>query len=117
MLQLREGGRVVVMTSVSGVIGNRGQVNYSASKAGLIGASKALALELAKRRVTVNCVAPGLIETELSADVNTEQVIELIPLKRAGKGNEVAGAVAFLLGEDAAYITRQTLVVDGGLAG
>ncbi|WP_341675751.1 3-ketoacyl-ACP reductase FabG2 [Niveibacterium sp. SC-1] len=117
MLQLREGGRVVVMASVSGVIGNRGQVNYSASKAGLIGASKALALELAKRRVTVNCVAPGLIETELSADVNTEQVIELIPLKRAGKGSEVAGAVAFLLGEDAAYITRQTLVVDGGLAG
>jgi 3-oxoacyl-[acyl-carrier protein] reductase len=116
MVQLRQGGRIVTLASVSGVIGNRGQVNYSASKAGLIGATKALSLELAKRRITVNCVAPGLIETDLTTDMPAE-IREMIPLRRAGTVDEVAGTVAFLMSESAAYITRQVIVVDGGLAG
>lgn len=116
MVQLRQGGRIVTLASVSGVIGNRGQVNYSASKAGLIGATKALSLELAKRRITVNCVAPGLIETDLTSDMPAE-IRDIIPLRRAGTVSEVAGTVAFLMSEAAAYITRQVIVVDGGLAG
>jgi len=116
MVQLRQGGRIVTLASVSGVIGNRGQVNYSASKAGLIGATKALSLELAKRRITVNCVAPGLIETDLTTDMPAE-IRDMIPLRRAGTVAEVAGTVAFLMSEAAAYITRQVIVVDGGLAG
>lgn len=116
MVQLRQGGRIVTLASVSGVIGNRGQVNYSASKAGLIGATKALSLELAKRRITVNCVAPGLIETDLTSDMPAE-IRDMIPLRRAGRVVEVAGTVAFLMSEAAAYITRQVIVVDGGLAG
>lgn len=116
MVQLRQGGRIVTLASVSGVIGNRGQVNYSASKAGLIGASKALALELAKRRITVNCVAPGLIETDLTAALPAG-MLEMIPLRRAGAVEEVAGTVAFLMSDAAAYITRQVIVVDGGLSG
>ncbi|MCX9157649.1 3-ketoacyl-ACP reductase FabG2 [Niveibacterium sp. 24ML] len=116
MVQLRQGGRIVTLASVSGVIGNRGQVNYSASKAGLIGATKALSLELAKRRITVNCVAPGLIETDLTSDMPAE-IRDMIPLRRAGTVGEVAGTVAFLMSESAAYITRQVIVVDGGLAG
>ncbi|WP_172197614.1 3-ketoacyl-ACP reductase FabG2 [Niveibacterium sp. COAC-50] len=116
MVQLRQGGRIVTLASVSGVIGNRGQVNYSASKAGLIGATKALSLELAKRRITVNCVAPGLIETDLTSDIPAE-IRDMIPLRRAGTVSEVAGTVAFLMSEAAAYITRQVIVVDGGLAG
>lgn len=116
MVQLRQGGRIVTLASVSGVIGNRGQVNYSASKAGLIGATKALSLELAKRRITVNCVAPGLIETDLTSDMPAE-IRDMIPLRRAGTVAEVAGTVAFLMSEAAAYITRQVIVVDGGLAG
>ncbi len=116
MVQLRQGGRIVTLASVSGVIGNRGQVNYSASKAGLIGATKALSLELAKRRITVNCVAPGLIETDLTSDMPAE-IRDMIPLRRAGTVSEVAGTVAFLMSEAAAYITRQVIVVDGGLAG
>lgn len=117
MVQTRDGGRIVTLASVSGLIGNRGQVNYSASKAGLIGATKALALELAKRRITVNCVAPGLIETELSTEQAHSHITNMIPLQRAGRVEEVAGTVAFLMQEEAAYITRQVIVVDGGLAG
>jgi 3-oxoacyl-[acyl-carrier protein] reductase len=112
----RAPGRIVTITSLSGLIGNRGQVNYSAAKAGIIGASKALALELAKREITVNCVAPGLIETEMTADVPLEETLKLIPARRIGKPEEVAAAGSFLLAEDAAYITRQVISVNGGLA-
>jgi 3-oxoacyl-[acyl-carrier protein] reductase len=116
MVRRRAPGRIVAITSLSGLIGNRGQVNYSAAKAGIIGASKALALELAKREITVNCVAPGLIETEMIADVPLEETLKLIPARRIGKPEEVAAAVSFLLAEDAAYITRQVISVNGGLA-
>jgi 3-oxoacyl-[acyl-carrier protein] reductase len=116
MVRRRAPGRIVTITSLSGLIGNRGQVNYSAAKAGIIGASKALALELAKREITVNCVAPGLIETEMIADVPLEEALKLIPARRIGKPEEVAAAVSFLLTEDAAYITRQVISVNGGLA-
>jgi 3-oxoacyl-[acyl-carrier protein] reductase len=116
MVRRRAPGRIVTMTSLSGLIGNRGQVNYSAAKAGIIGASKALALELAKRDITVNCVAPGLIETEMIADVPLEETLKLIPARRIGKPEEVAAAVSFLLTEDAGYITRQVISVNGGLA-
>ena len=116
MVRRRAPGRIVTITSLSGLIGNRGQVNYSAAKAGIIGASKALALELATREITVNCVAPGLIETEMIADVPLEETLKLIPARRIGKPEEVAAAVSFLLAEDAAYITRQVISVNGGLA-
>ena len=116
MVRRRAPGRIVAITSLSGLIGNRGQVNYSAAKAGIIGASKALALELAKREITVNCVAPGLIETEMIADVPLEEMLKLIPARRIGKPEEVAAVVSFLLAEDAAYITRQVISVNGGLA-
>ena len=111
-------GRVVTLASVSGLMGNRGQVNYSAAKAGIIGATKALALELAKRNITVNCVAPGLIETEMTQDLalSKEEMQAMIPLRRYGKPEEVAGAVSYLMGEDAAYVTRQVISVNGGLA-
>ena len=115
MVRRRAPGRIVTLTSVSGLIGNRGQVNYSAAKAGIIGASKALALELAKREITVNCVAPGLIETEMTRDVQLQEVLKLIPLRRIGKPEEVAAVVSFLLTDDAAYITRQVISVNGGL--
>jgi 3-oxoacyl-[acyl-carrier protein] reductase len=116
MVRRRLPGRIVALTSLSGLIGNRGQVNYSAAKAGIIGASKALALELATREITVNCVAPGLIETEMIADVPLEEMLKLIPARRIGKPEEVAAVVSFLLAEDAAYITRQVISVNGGLA-
>jgi 3-oxoacyl-[acyl-carrier protein] reductase len=115
MVRRRAPGRIVTLTSVSGLIGNRGQVNYSAAKAGIIGASKALALELAKREITVNCVAPGLIETEMTRDVQLQEVLKLIPLRRIGKPEEVAALVSFLLTDEAAYITRQVISVNGGL--
>ncbi|MEO1018041.1 MAG: 3-oxoacyl-ACP reductase FabG [Pseudomonadota bacterium] len=115
MIRRRDGGRVIVLSSVSGIMGNRGQVNYSAAKAGLIGASKALALELAKRRITVNCVAPGLIETAMTSDLPREEVLSMIPMRRFGSTEEVAAAVAFLASDDAAYITRQVISVNGGL--
>jgi 3-oxoacyl-[acyl-carrier protein] reductase len=114
MIRLKDGGRIVAIASVSGVMGNRGQVNYSASKAGLIGAAKALAVELAKRKITVNCVAPGLIETAMAVDM-PEQIIEAIPMQRMGTVDEVAATVAFLFQPEAAYITRQVIGVNGGL--
>jgi len=116
MVSARKGGRIVTLSSVSGVIGNRGQVNYSASKAGIIGATKALAIELAKRQITVNCVAPGIIETQMTEHLPTEIVRTLIPMQRIGRPAEVAGAVAFLLSDEAGYITRQVISVNGGLA-
>lgn len=115
MIRLRNGGRIVVISSVSGVAGNRGQVNYSASKAGLIGATKALALELAKRKITVNCVAPGLIETEMLEDHVVEHAMDMIPLRRLGKPEEVSSTVGFLFSDGAAYITRQVISVNGGM--
>ncbi|HHJ40455.1 MAG: beta-ketoacyl-ACP reductase [Methylothermaceae bacteria B42] len=115
MIRRRKPGRIVTLSSVSGLIGNRGQVNYSAAKAGIIGASKALALELAKRQITVNCVAPGLIETDMVEDLPLEEIQAMIPQRRIGKPEEVAGVVAFLLSKDAAYITRQVIAVNGGL--
>lgn len=116
MIRRRAPGRIVCITSVSGMIGNRGQVNYSASKAGIIGAAKALAVELAKRRITVNCVAPGLIDTDMiDADLPLEEILKAIPAQRMGTPEEVAAAVQFLLEPDAGYITRQVLAVNGGL--
>lgn len=115
MIRRRKPGRIVTISSVSGIIGNRGQVNYSASKAGIIGATKALAVELAKRRITVNCVAPGLIESEMTEALPIEKMLEAIPLQRMGKPEEVAALVAFLCSPDAAYITRQVISPNGGL--
>jgi len=115
MVQTRRPGRIVTLSSVSGVSGNRGQVNYSAAKAGIIGATKALALELAKRKITVNCVAPGLIETEMITPEVLERALPAIPVQRAGQPEEVAAAVAFLMRDEAAYITRQVIAVDGGM--
>lgn len=116
MVQRRKPGRIVTMASVSGLVGNRGQVNYSAAKAGIIGATKALALELAKRNITVNCVAPGLIETDMIDDVPMEEALKMIPARRVGRPHEVAAAVSYLMSEDAGYVTRQVLSVNGGLA-
>jgi putative 3-oxoacyl-[acyl-carrier-protein] reductase len=117
MVHTRRGGRIVVIASISGVMGNRGQVNYSAAKAGLIGAAKALALELASRKITVNAVAPGLIETDMVDENVTERALPFIPMKRVGKPEEVAATVAFLISDDAAYITRSVIEIDGGLHG
>ena len=115
MIRRRSAGRIVVMTSVSGLMGNRGQVNYSASKAGLIGAMKALAVELAKRKITVNCVAPGLIDTEMVDEHVVEEAMKAIPMQRLGTAQEVAATVAFLCSADAGYITRQVFAVNGGM--
>lgn len=116
MVRAKKPARIVTMASVSGIIGNRGQVNYSASKAGIIGATKALAVELAKRKITVNCVAPGLINTSMIDDVHLEHVLPAIPMNRVGEPKEVAALVGFLMSENASYITRQVISVNGGLA-
>lgn len=115
MIRTRKPGRIVTLSSVSGLTGNRGQVNYSAAKAGIIGATKALAVELASRNITVNCVAPGLIRTDMIADVHMEEVMAAIPAKRIGEPEEVASVVSFLLSEGAAYVTRQVIAVNGGM--
>jgi 3-oxoacyl-[acyl-carrier protein] reductase len=116
MVRTRKPGRIVTLSSVSGLMGNRGQVNYSASKAGIIGATRALAIELASRGITVNCVAPGLIDTEMVDERVRAEALKMIPAGRVGTGEEVAAAVSFLLRDEAAYITRQVLSVNGGLA-
>jgi 3-oxoacyl-[acyl-carrier protein] reductase len=115
MVQLRRGGRIVSVASVSGLLGNRGQTNYAAAKGGLIAASKSLALEMAKRAITVNCVAPGLIEGDLAQGAPPE-ALAMVPLRRLGKASEVAGLVAWLFSEEGAYVTRQAFAVDGGLS-
>ena len=115
MVRRRKPGRIVTLASVSGLIGNRGQANYAAAKAGIIAATKSLAIELAKRDITVNCVAPGLIETEMVDEALVEEALKMIPARRVGKPDEVAALVKFLMSSEAAYITRQVISVNGGL--
>lgn len=115
MVRAKQGGRIVTIASVSGLMGNRGQVNYSAAKAGIIGATKALAIELAKRKITVNCVAPGLVETDMVEEVALDMALKMIPARRMGKPEEVAGLVSYLCSDIAAYVTRQVISVNGGM--
>ena len=115
LVRMKKGGRIVTLASVSGITGNRGQVNYSAAKAGVIGATKALAVELASRRITVNCVAPGLIETDMTSELPLTEALKMVPMNRLGHVDEVAAAVAFLMSDDASYVTRQVLGVNGGV--
>ncbi|MBN2804964.1 MAG: 3-oxoacyl-ACP reductase FabG [Deltaproteobacteria bacterium] len=115
MASARKGGRIIAMSSISGITGNRGQVNYAASKAGLTGAVKSLALELAKRKITANVVAPGIIETDMVEALNKSEVVRMIPMRRYGTPEEVAALTAFLMSDDAGYITGQVISVNGGM--
>ncbi len=115
MVRRRQPGRIVTLASVSGLVGNRGQTNYSASKAGLIGATKALAIELASRAITVNCVAPGLVDTDMVSPEVLSAALNMIPMRRMGTVDEIASAVAFLMGPESSYITRQVISVNGGM--
>lgn len=117
MIAARKGGRIVTLSSVSGVMGNRGQVNYSAAKAGIIGATKALAIELAKRKITVNCIAPGLIDTGMieMEEAALKEAMAMIPMKRTGQAEEVAGLASYLLSDIAGYVTRQVISINGGM--
>lgn len=114
MVRAKQGGRIVTLASVSGLMGNRGQANYSAAKAGVMAATKTLALELAKRKITVNCVAPGIIDTDMVADI-PDEAMKMVPARRMGKPEEVAGLVGYLCSDNAAYITRQVISVNGGM--
>lgn len=115
MIQRRDGGRIVTIGSVAGIAGNRGQVNYSAAKAGLIGATRALSKELAKRGITVNCVAPGFVESDMTSGLPIEEIIKEIPMRRLGTPDEVAGLVSYLFSEPASYVTGQVISINGGL--
>ncbi len=115
MISNRIKGRIITLSSIAALSGNRGQVNYSASKAGIIGATKSLALELAKRGITVNCIAPGVIDTDMIKDVPLDEVKKLIPMKRLGQAKEVASLANYLMSKDASYITGQVISVNGGL--
>ena len=115
MISARIRGRIITLSSISGLAGNRGQVNYSASKAGIIGATKALSLELAKRGITVNCIAPGVIDTDMTKDLPVDELKKIIPMKRVGTAKEVASLANYLISEDASYITGQVISVNGGL--
>ncbi|WP_276904351.1 3-ketoacyl-ACP reductase FabG2 [Frischella perrara] len=117
MIGLRNGGRIIAISSVSGIVGNRGQVNYSAAKAGIIGAAKALALELAKRKITVNCIAPGLIDTGIldMEPIALQEAMKMIPLRRMGNVEEVAGLASYLMSDIASYVTRQVISINGGM--
>lgn len=117
MIGLRNGGRIIAISSISGIVGNRGQVNYSAAKAGIIGATKALALELAKRKITVNCIAPGLIDTGIldMEPIALQEAMKMIPLRRMGNVEEVAGLASYLMSDIASYVTRQVISINGGM--
>lgn len=117
MIAQRQGGRILTLSSISGIMGNRGQVNYSAAKAGIIGATKALAIELAKRKITVNCIAPGLIDTGMITmeEAALKEAMAMIPMKRMGQAQEVAGLASYLMSDIAGYVTRQVISINGGM--
>ena len=111
----RKSGRIINVSSITGLMGNRGKCDYSAAKAGVSGATKALALELAKHKITVNCIGPGLIDTDMTKDLDVDMFKKHIPMRRVGKPEEVASLAAYLLSDGAAYITKQVISVNGGL--